>query len=160
DMRIAFATFDHDGDGLISTSETQFTMASIGFKPKPEDVAQIFKAVDKNGDGFLSFEEFKEAMLNYEELTEKKFMKEAFKIFDKDKDGFLSEKDLRFTMWHLGLELSHEDAQAMLKALGIKPGEKISFDGWPICSTDGDEFICFVCCIACACVCAYARVHG
>jgi len=49
--------------------------------------------------------------------------------FDKNKDGYIDEQELRETMKELGLRLSVDDIQAMMKQAGCKITGRIYYEG-------------------------------
>jgi calcium-binding protein CML len=58
-IREAFATFDKDGNNLISADELRAVMQSLGDKGYTlEDCRRMISNVDQDGDGFVDFKEF------------------------------------------------------------------------------------------------------
>lgn len=58
-IREAFATFDKDGNNLISADELRAVLQSLGDKGHTlEDCRRMISQVDKNGDGFVDYKEF------------------------------------------------------------------------------------------------------
>merc|ERR1712242_312531 len=58
EFREAFALFDKDGDGTISTKELGTVMNSLGQKPTPQELENMIKEVDIDGNGEIDFDEF------------------------------------------------------------------------------------------------------
>ena len=50
--------FDQDGDGLISATELQNTMTSLGEPITRAEVSAMIREADIDGDGFINFAEF------------------------------------------------------------------------------------------------------
>lgn len=62
-MRDAFQMFDKDGNGLISVTELQSVLVSLGDKGHSlEECKKMISSVDKDGDGFVDFTEFQVLM--------------------------------------------------------------------------------------------------
>jgi len=58
-IREAFATFDKDGNNLISADELRAVLQSLGDKGHTlEDCRRMISQVDKDGDGFVDYKEF------------------------------------------------------------------------------------------------------
>ena len=51
-------------------------------------------------------------------------------VFDKNRDGYIDEQELRETMQELGMILSADDIQAMMKKAGCKITGRIYYEGW------------------------------
>jgi ATP-binding cassette subfamily C (CFTR/MRP) protein 4 len=54
----AFAMFDEDGDGKITTKELGILLRSLGQKPSEEQLQKIIDEFDTDGNGVIGFEEF------------------------------------------------------------------------------------------------------
>ena len=58
-IREAFATFDKDGNNLISADELRAVLQSLGDKGHSlEDCRKMISHVDQDGDGFVDYKEF------------------------------------------------------------------------------------------------------
>ena len=82
----AFAVFDRDGDGTISSSELGDVMRSLGLDPSEEDVSDILVRFDADGNGEIDKDEFvtmMNAILNCSADDDQEIV-EAFKVFDID----------------------------------------------------------------------------
>ena len=51
EFKEAFALFDKDGDGTISTKELGMVMNSLGQKPTPQELDNMISEVDIDGNG-------------------------------------------------------------------------------------------------------------
>ena len=49
ELRMAFAMLDKDGDGMISESEMEEVMTSVGLKVKHKELVTMFEKVDLDG---------------------------------------------------------------------------------------------------------------
>lgn len=52
-----------------------------------------------------------------------------FAAFDKDNNGCIDAEELRTTMQAVGLELSDNDVEEMMKAAGVSKGDRIYYEG-------------------------------
>ncbi|ETO27506.1 hypothetical protein RFI_09630 [Reticulomyxa filosa] len=57
-LKEAFAFFDHNGDGGISTQEIGQVMKTLGLEITDEELKDIMNDLDENGDGHMDFDEF------------------------------------------------------------------------------------------------------
>ncbi|KAG6520587.1 probable calcium-binding protein CML10 [Zingiber officinale] len=64
DLRLAFAVFDLDRNGVISADELSQVLIGIGEGASVAQCRRMIQGVDRDGDGLVSFEEFK-AMMTY-----------------------------------------------------------------------------------------------
>ena len=49
DLQVAFAMFDKDGDGSITTQELRDVMKSLNIDINKRDVKRLIKKIDKDG---------------------------------------------------------------------------------------------------------------
>lgn len=111
ELRRVFATFDENGDGLISRTELGALMKKLDDAGVPEEeLTSMMESADKNGDGLVNFEEFVELHtraespeLSQESDQDAEFL-EAFQVFDKNNDGFISVVELQSILRSLGVD--------------------------------------------------------
>ena len=77
----AFAMFDVDGNGSISTSELRELFKRLGQEPTEEEMRVMVEEVDLDGSGTVDFWEFKRMMKIAEENTQERQLAAAkFKV--------------------------------------------------------------------------------
>jgi calmodulin len=110
EFKEAFALFDKDGDGTITTKELGTVMRSLGQNPTEAELQDMINEVDADGNGTIDFPEFLNLMARKMKDTDsEEELKEAFKVFDKDGNGFISAAELRHVMTNLGEKLTDEE---------------------------------------------------
>jgi calmodulin len=116
EFKEAFALFDKDGDGSITTDELGTVMRSLGQKPTEDSLRQMIDEVDADGSGTIDFAEFLTLMARKMKRADaKQEILEAFKVFDKDGSGKISASELRSIMTDLGEKLSVEEVNEMIR---------------------------------------------
>ena len=88
EFKEAFALFDKDGDGTISTKELGTVMNSLGQKPTISELEAMIKEVDIDGNGEIDFGEFLTMMAKKLKETDlEEDIREAFRVFDIKNSG-------------------------------------------------------------------------
>ena len=120
EIREAFAIFDKDGDGTISSQELCYVMRSLGMDPTERDLARwdvqfqflellsvliycVFRlmlAVDRDGSGKIEFQEFLDLMSENNEVSEED-IRDAFRLFDKDGNGTINKSEIKWASFKL-----------------------------------------------------------
>lgn len=128
EFKEAFALFDKDGDGTITTKELGTVMRALNQNPTEAELADMINEVDADGSGSIDFPEFLTLMARKmkDQDTEEE-IKEAFKVFDKDGNGFISAAELRHVMTNLGEKLTDEEVDEMIKEADIDKDGQINY---------------------------------
>lgn len=105
DAEALFATYDEDGDGVLSEEETLAFMEDNrpegpppgGMGPPPEeggDLSEIFSDVDEDEDGYIDESEAETIAEMISDATgEDLTVEELIEAYDEDEDGVLSEEE-------------------------------------------------------------------
>lgn len=126
EFKEAFALFDKDGDGSITTEELGTVMRSLGQNPTEQSLRQMINEVDADGSGTIDFAEFLTLMARKMKAQDTKSeIIEAFKVFDQDNSGKISADELRSIMADLGEKLTDEEVNEMIKEAD-KDGDGVS----------------------------------
>lgn len=129
ELREAFALFDKDGDGCITSAELLTVMKSLGQPTTDRETKEMIQRVDKDGNGLIDFEEF----LGMMESRAARHSKEAeiralFTAFDKDNNGFIDKGELKATMQQVGMDLTDKDVETMMKVAGVAIQDRIFYE--------------------------------
>ena len=129
EFKEAFALFDKDGDGTITTKELGTVMRSLGQNPTEAELQDMINEVDVDGNGTIDFPEFLSLMARKmkETDTEEELM-EAFRVFDRDGNGFISAHELRHVMTNLGEKLTNEEVDEMIKEADLDGDGAINYE--------------------------------
>ncbi|KAJ3572725.1 hypothetical protein NP233_g2889 [Leucocoprinus birnbaumii] len=119
-LKDSFKTFDIDGNGTLSPQEITYFLQNFGQAPTPAQVDEIMKRVDVDRNGSIDFDEFVNLMAARSEVTgstldEESDLREAFKMFDKDGNGTINAEELKLTMRNIGVYLTDEELDLMMK---------------------------------------------
>ncbi len=129
EFKEAFALFDKDGDGTITTKELGTVMRSLGQNPTEAELQDMVNEVDQDGSGSIDFPEFLTLMsrkMNDSDSEEE--IKEAFRVFDKDGNGFISAAELRHVMTNLGEKLTDEEVDEMVREADVDGDGQINYE--------------------------------
>ncbi|KAJ1728390.1 hypothetical protein LPJ61_004058 [Coemansia biformis] len=130
ELRDAFAIFDKDRNGVITTEELGLLLRSLSHNPTEAEIADMISEVDENGDGKIDFSEFIAMMARQPMSTEgnEAEIVEAFRVFDKNGDGVITADELRHIMTSLGEKLTEEEIAEMIQEADIDGDGKINYE--------------------------------
>ncbi|KAL1484241.1 hypothetical protein MTO96_032687 [Rhipicephalus appendiculatus] len=125
----AFALFDKDGNGVISTKELGKVMRALGQYPTEAELKEMIAEVDTYGNGTVEFPVFL-AMMTKKTCTAhtEDEIREAFKVFDRDGNGFITATELRDVMTTLGEKLMDEEVDEMIRAADMDGDGQINYE--------------------------------
>lgn len=143
ELREAFALFDKDNDGCITSKELMTVMNGLRLQITEQEIVDLINNVDVDGSGTVDFNEFLRMMSrshyhvnrvqgragehdrHAEELEE---MRQAFRVFDIDGNGVIDENELKVTMFNLGEDLSDCEVKQMIKLADRNGDGKIDYE--------------------------------
>merc|ERR1711934_955476 len=129
EFKEAFALFDKDGDGTITTKELGTVMRYLGQNPTEAELQDMINEVDADGSGTIDFPEFLNLMAKKMKDTDsEEEIKEAFKVFDKDGNGFISAAELRHVMTNLGEKLTDEEVDEMIREADVDGDGQVNYE--------------------------------
>ncbi|KAK3089991.1 hypothetical protein FSP39_008270 [Pinctada imbricata] len=112
-----FRRFDKLGNGTISTDGLGKVMRALGQKPTEGELTAMIKEYDKSGNGFISYTDFMDIMIKRQQNEEvsAEDLAEVFSVFDLEGSGKISALCLKEAMSSLGINVTEEDADEMIK---------------------------------------------
>lgn len=122
ELKRLFQSFDHNGDGNITTKELSNSLQNLGINVTDKDLLQMTDNVEIDDDGYLDIDGFGALCRDLmEEKHKEQDMKEAFGVFDLNGDGFITVEELRSVMQSLGIkqESSLEDCEKMINNVDL-----------------------------------------
>merc|ERR1712151_376802 len=129
EFKEAFALFDKDGDGTITTKELGTVMRSLGQNPTEAELHDMINEVDNDGSGTIDFAEFLSLMSKkMKDADSEEELMEAFKVFDKDGNGFISSVELRHVMTNLGEKLTDDEVDEMIREADVDGDGQVNYD--------------------------------
>eukprot|EP01071_Lankesteria_metandrocarpae_P002214 Lankesteria_metandrocarpae@DN2164_c0_g1_i1.p1 len=129
EFKEAFALFDKDADGSITTKELGTVMRSLGQNPTEAELQDMINEVDADGNGNIDFMEFLSLMARkMKDADSEEELIEAFKVFDRDGNGFISAAELRHVMTNLGEKLSDEEVDDMIREADVDGDGQINYE--------------------------------
>ncbi|KAJ2729128.1 hypothetical protein IW152_005731 [Coemansia sp. BCRC 34962] len=125
----AFALFDKDGDGSITSVELGAVLKASGHVASETELKDMVNEIDADGDGKIDLKEFIALMERHSsEGSEQAELKEAFKVFDKDGNGSITKSELRQAMKDLGEKLTDKEIDAMIQEVDEDANGEINFE--------------------------------
>merc|ERR1719210_601742 len=129
EFKEAFALFDKDSDGSITTSELGTVMRSLGQNPTEAELQDMINEVDVDGNGSIEFNEFITMMAKkIKENETSNDIREAFRVFDRNGDGYISAEELSQVMSTLGENLTQEEIDEMIREADLDGDGRVSYE--------------------------------
>ncbi|CRK97025.1 CLUMA_CG010331, isoform A [Clunio marinus] len=120
ELKEAFAIYDLDKDGLITTRELGTVLRQLGQNPTEAEILDMIKDIDKDSTATISFKEFTMLMENRMNIaTDPDDILDAFNVFDVNGNGLISANELRHVATNLGEKLTEDEANEMIRAADV-----------------------------------------
>ncbi|XP_064292519.1 uncharacterized protein LOC128676552 isoform X4 [Plodia interpunctella] len=115
DLREAFNSLDHLGEGKIKADDFRVVIKALGYEPTKEELLHMVNAVDKGNTGKLSFENFQTAIMRkiMSLDTDGDIMK-SFRLFDMDDSGLISFENVKKVTEIIGTYLTDQEIEEMI----------------------------------------------
>uniref|UniRef100_A0A1A8L4L0 Solute carrier family 25 member 25 n=2 Tax=Nothobranchius TaxID=28779 RepID=A0A1A8L4L0_9TELE len=124
-LKVLFQILDVNGDGGICVNDLSIGLKKLGVHRTEHEVRKIVKAGDKDLDGQLDFEEFVHYLRDHE-----KKLRLVFKSLDKKNDGQIDSQEIMQSLRDLGINISEEQAEEILKSMDKNGTMSIDWDEW------------------------------
>lgn len=129
ELKEAFAIYDLDGDGTITTRELGSVMRALGLNPTEAEILNFIKEADMDNSGTINFEEFAVLMSDkMKDIDSEEDIIAAFKVFDLDNKGYITQHELRHVMTNLGEKLTDEEVADMMREADADGDGKINYE--------------------------------
>jgi calmodulin len=125
----AFALFDKDRDGIITSNQLGTVMRCLGLNPTEAHLLDILDKEDPKKTGKIEFNQFCAIMEQKkdEKVNEKEIL-EAFRVFDRDGTGKLSVAELRHIMGNLGEKMTDQEVEDMISMANVNPDGTVNYE--------------------------------
>lgn len=124
-FKVLFQVLDVNGDGGICINDLTIGLKKLGVHRTEHELMKIVKAGDKDLDGQLDFEEFVHYLRDHE-----KKLRLVFKSLDKKNDGRIDSQEIMQSLCDLGVHISEEQADQILKSMDKDGTMTIDWNEW------------------------------
>ncbi|XP_042365341.1 calcium-binding mitochondrial carrier protein SCaMC-2-B isoform X2 [Plectropomus leopardus] len=124
-LKVLFQVLDVNGDGGICINDLTIGLKKLGVHRTEHELMKIVKAGDKDLDGQLDFEEFVHYLRDHE-----KKLRLVFKSLDKKNDGRIDSQEIMQSLRDLGVNISEEQAEQILKSMDKNGTMTIDWNEW------------------------------
>uniref|UniRef100_A0A4W6DT39 Solute carrier family 25 member 25 n=1 Tax=Lates calcarifer TaxID=8187 RepID=A0A4W6DT39_LATCA len=124
-LKVLFQVLDVNGDGGICVNDLTVGLKKLGVYRTEHELMKIVKAGDKDLDGQLDFEEFVHYLRDHE-----KKLRLVFKSLDKKNDGRIDSQEIMQSLRDLGVNISEEQAEKILKSMDKNGTMTIDWNEW------------------------------
>ena len=124
ELKEAFALFDKDKDGTVSTSELGAVMRTTGQNLTEAELEEMINEVDRDKSGTIDIGEFIQMMgCKHQVPDTEEQIKESFDVFDRNQNGFVSPDELREVMADLKETLTEDEVAELFKEADVVDGK-------------------------------------
>ncbi|XP_047227789.1 calcium-binding mitochondrial carrier protein SCaMC-2-B isoform X2 [Girardinichthys multiradiatus] len=124
-LKVLFQILDVNGDGGICVNDLTIGLKKLGVHRTEHELRKIVKAGDKDLDGQLDFKEFVHYLRDHE-----KKLRLVFKSLDKKNDGWIDSQEIMQSLRDLGINISEEQAEEILRSMDKNGTMTIDWDEW------------------------------
>eukprot|EP01103_Thecamoeba_quadrilineata_P006507 TRINITY_DN16232_c0_g1_i1.p1 TRINITY_DN16232_c0_g1~~TRINITY_DN16232_c0_g1_i1.p1 ORF type:complete len:151 (+),score=49.36 TRINITY_DN16232_c0_g1_i1:49-501(+) len=129
EFKEAFALFDKDGDGNITSKELGTVMRSLGQNPTEAELRDYISEIEAEGSSNINFDLFMKMMdRKMKEAETDDEIREAFRVFDKDGTGVIAANELRHVLTNLGEKLTEEEVDEIIREADDDGDGQINYD--------------------------------
>ncbi|XP_077573903.1 mitochondrial adenyl nucleotide antiporter SLC25A24 [Stigmatopora nigra] len=120
-----FAKLDTNKDGKVDVSELKAGLAAMGIRTRKGAAKKIISSGDQDQDEGLDFNEFSKYLKEHE-----KKLQLTFKSLDKNNDGQIDFVEIKQSLADLGLDVSKEEAEKILKSIDGNGTMTVDWNEW------------------------------
>lgn len=124
-LKVLFQVLDVNRDGGICVNDLTIGLKKLGVHRTEHELMKIVKAGDKDMDGQLDFEEFVHYLRDHE-----KKLRLVFKSLDRKNDGQIDSQEIMQSLRDLGVSISKEQAEKILKSMDKNGTMTIDWNEW------------------------------
>ena len=129
EFRDAFSLFDSDGSGTISVAELGEVLKSVGQRSSQEEVQRLVREADLDGNGLIDFPEFLALVAaKMGEDDGRVDLRDTFQHYDINATGLITPSNLQYAMGKLGLKMTPEEADEMVREADLDGDGSMNFD--------------------------------
>ena len=126
----AFYEYAKGRDGCIITDDLGKVMKNLKLHLTEGELQDLINEVDTGDSGIVDFPDFLVAMAKREKKKgSEEEIRDTFRAFDKDGNGFITAPELRHVMLNLGVDLSDEEIEEMIKEADIDGDGEVDYEG-------------------------------
>ncbi|XP_029142127.1 calmodulin, striated muscle-like [Protobothrops mucrosquamatus] len=128
ELRDAFALFDQDGDGLITSKEVVTVMRSLGKNPTEAEVQSIICEIEAHK-GKADFPRLLSVMARRTRNSDtEEEIRAAFRVFDRNGDGYVNTAELRHVLTIVGEKLTDKEVKVLIKEMDKEGNGKVNYE--------------------------------
>ncbi|XP_058046603.1 calmodulin, striated muscle-like [Ahaetulla prasina] len=128
ELKDAFALFDQDGDGLITSKEVVTVMRSLGKNPTESEVRSIIGEIEAHKSK-VDFPKFLSMMARRTRNSDtEEEIRAAFRVFDHNGDGYVNTAELRHVLTVVGEKLTAEEVKLLFKEMDKNGDGKVNYE--------------------------------
>ncbi|XP_040040840.2 mitochondrial adenyl nucleotide antiporter SLC25A24 [Gasterosteus aculeatus] len=120
-----FRKLDTNADGKVDVTELKAGLAALGIKTGKGAAQKIISSGDKDNNEELDFDEFSKYLKEHERK-----LRLTFKSLDKNNDGCVDFLEIKQSLADLGLDISKEEAQKILKSIDADGTMTLDWNEW------------------------------